>query len=343
MYIVGLDAGNSGTKAKSESGEVSFPSVFKEITKNDYEKAQLRGGSEATTDYFHIGDAYFVIGDTAMKQGVEMRQHGRSRYEREFYSVPLGVALFRLYERNARQVYLFASHAPQDVDYREQIQRASEGIHEVECAGVKHIFNVKTTRCFDEPYGGLYNVLLTQEGTRYARTDLRRGRILVIDVGGYTLDTVIMEDGQIDYMSETTMADRGILNIERQLKRLIDNAFRDKFARSNPPTPARIRESIHTGILRAGGYGELDVIELVREAAAPVLNDITAAFLDNGGVGRLEWVLLTGGGCGLMEPVIRERLGHPNVILADDSKSIHMANVRGGMKMAKAMKAKGQL
>lgn len=52
-------------------------------------------------------------------------------------------------------------------------------------------------------------------------------------------------------------------------------------------------------------------------------------------VGALSWdaIIQTGGGSALLYKRLLSLLDHENVILADNIESIHLANVRGGLKL----------
>ena len=49
-------------------------------------------------------------------------------------------------------------------------------------------FRVIYANTFDEPEGGLMNVLLTEDGEHYKHANVGEGRSLVIDIGGFTTD-----------------------------------------------------------------------------------------------------------------------------------------------------------
>jgi len=52
---------------------------------------------------------------------------------------------------------------------------------------------------FDEPVGGLMNVLLTEDGQHYQYPQIVDGRSLVIDVGGFTTDFLaVNQGGEVD-------------------------------------------------------------------------------------------------------------------------------------------------
>ena len=58
----------------------------------------------------------------------------------------------------------------------------------VEVNGKERHFRVSYANTFDEPVGGLMNVLLTEDGHHYQHAGLNEGRALVIDIGGFTTD-----------------------------------------------------------------------------------------------------------------------------------------------------------
>jgi len=56
----------------------------------------------------------------------------------------------------------------------------------VEVQGRERHFRVTYTNTFDEPVGGLMNVILTEDGQHYQSTNINSGRSLVVDFGGHT-------------------------------------------------------------------------------------------------------------------------------------------------------------
>jgi len=65
-----------------------------------------------------------------------------------------------------------------------------------------------------------------------------------------------------------------------------------------------------------------------------MLNRIADTYQQVAG-GALGWdtIILTGGGSALLYQRLLPILDHEKVILADEAKSLHLANVRGGMKL----------
>ncbi|MFC2054588.1 hypothetical protein ACFLV7_09900 [Chloroflexota bacterium] len=83
-----------------------------------------------------------------------------------------------------REVSIFGSRPPGDDKFHQDIKEAVIGDWDVEVQGRKHNFWINYANTFDEPVGGLMNVLLTEEGQHYQHTEISGGYSLVIDIGG---------------------------------------------------------------------------------------------------------------------------------------------------------------
>lgn len=198
MSVMALDAGNSIIKAKiarKKNGEISFPHAMKHLTESEYEKITKRVGLQnQSLDYMRINGKPYVIGDSAERHGLITQRTGTARYTRDYYGVFAAAALGRLYERS-REVSVFGSHPPGDVQFRQDLIESVVGDWHVEVKGKERHFRVSNTNTFDEPVGGLMTVLLTEDGQHYQRTDVNYGRALVIDIGGYSTDWLAVNPG----------------------------------------------------------------------------------------------------------------------------------------------------
>ena len=96
---------------------------------------------------------------------------------------------------------------------------------------------------------------------------------------------------------------------------------------------SRVRYAIASGVFLGGGR-ELDCENEAREATSVLLNRIAETYQHIAG-GALPWdsIILTGGGSAMLYDRLLPLLGHDHVILADGTESIHLANVRGGLKL----------
>ena len=97
--------------------------------------------------------------------------------------------------------------------------------------------------------------------------------------------------------------------------------------------PDRVRKALSTGVFEGGGK-KYPCEQEVEEATSLMLNRIADTYQRIAG-GALSWdsIILTGGGSALLYQKLIQILNHENVIMADDASSLHLANVRGGMKL----------
>jgi len=97
--------------------------------------------------------------------------------------------------------------------------------------------------------------------------------------------------------------------------------------------PERVRLAIRTGMFEGGGR-KYPCDQDVEEATSIFLNRFSDTYQRLAG-GALLWdtIILTGGGSALLCHKLKPLLKHDNVMLADCIDSLHLANVRGGMKL----------
>lgn len=342
MSVIVLDAGNSIIKAKiprREEGEISFPHSMKLLTETEYQTILDRAGTSGLSeDYIRVNGQPYVVGESAERHGIHVQRNGAARYTRDYLGIFAASVMARFYERS-RDVRIFASHPPGDVKFREDLMRAVIGDWDVETSRGKRTYKVNYANTFDEPVGGLMNVLLTEDGQHYQRSEIKDGRALVIDVGGFTTDWVAVNPGgEIDY-SLVRSVSLGIQNVISDF----EESFRahNLQAVKNTPTlpPERVRKAILTGIFEGGGQ-KYPCEQEAKEAMNLLLNRIGDTYQRLAG-GALNWdfIILTGGGCGLLHNRLKPVLDHRNVILAEDASELHLANVRGGMKLWRCYEA----
>ncbi len=336
MSVMVVDSGNSIIKAKiarRDNGEISFPHALRQLTENEYQKIFSRENMNGNTkDYLRVNGVPYVVGESAERHGALTQRSGASRYTRDYYGVLAAISLARLYGRG-REVAVFGSHPPGDVKFREDLLQSIVGGWEVESETSKANFRVIYANTFDEPVGGLMNVLLTEDGQHYQHAHIGEGRSLVIDVGGFTTDFLAVNlGGVVDY----SLARSVPLGIQ-----IIINDFEQSFRANNMDAvkdtpllpPARIRKAIRTGVFEGGGR-KYPCEQDVDEATNLFLNRFSDTYQRLAG-GALLWdtIILTGGGSALLYHKIKPLLKHDNVMLADSIDSLQMANVRGGLKL----------
>jgi hypothetical protein len=256
MSVMILDAGNSIIKAKfpmKDQDEIAFPHAFRQITENEYENITARTGTLANTqDYMRINGLPYVIGESAERHGVITQRSGAARYTTDYYGILATVALGRLYKRG-REVSIFGSHPSGDVKFREDLMRSVLSDWQVEIGDRESNFRVTYANTFDEPVGGLMNVILTEDGQHYEHSDLNGGRSLVIDIGGFTTDWLAVNPGGVVDYSLARSIPIGI--------QVVLTDFEESFRANNLEVvkntpvlaPERLRKAISTGVYEGGG------------------------------------------------------------------------------------------
>jgi len=73
------------------------------------------------------GANYFAVGDKARRHITKNKPEGAARYTQDYYVVALAMAMSQAYESGTRIVNLYASHAPRDIDYADDIVNVSVG------------------------------------------------------------------------------------------------------------------------------------------------------------------------------------------------------------------------
>jgi hypothetical protein len=336
MSVMILDAGNSIIKAKiarRERGEIAFPHALKQLTEAEYSNVVSRVGvAGPPPGYLRINEVPYVVGENAERHGVHVQRTGAARYTRDYYGIFAVAALSRLYERGG-EIMVFGSHPPGDVNFRQDLMKAVIGDWQIDTNGSERHFRVTYANTFDEPVGGLMNVLLTEDGQHYQRSDLNGGRSLVIDIGGFTTDYIAVNPGgEVDY-SLARSVPIGIQNVVADF----EESFRASNLQAVKDTPAlppeRVRKAIATGVFEGGGR-KYPCEKEANEATNLLLNRIADTYQRIAG-GALGWdaIILTGGGSGLLYRRLLPILEHERVILADELENIHLANVRGGLKL----------
>jgi hypothetical protein len=238
------------------------------------------------------------------------------RNTKDYCGVLAAISLAQLYDRG-REVAVFASHPPGDVKFREDLMKSIIGEWEVETGQSKANFRVIYANTFDEPVGGLMNVLLTEDGQHYQYPQIGDGRSLVIDIGGFTTDFLaVNQGGEVDYALARSVP----LGIQSVISDF-DESFRAnnlEIVKDTPVLPPdRVRKAIATGVFLGGGQ-KYQCEHDVDETTSLFLIRLADTFQRLAG-GALSWdnIILTGGGSALLHQKLIPIRKHNNIVLAD--------------------------
>jgi hypothetical protein len=186
---------------------------------------------------------------------------------------------------------------------------------------------------FEEPVGGLMNVVLAEDGQHYKNGRVQEGTALVIDVGGVTTDFIGVDPGGQINLGLDFSENIGINETIQSFELALRDRYRDEFRNSAVFVPERLRNAIATGIFEGGGK-QYPCQEEVAQAISGLINRIHSTYQNRaGGPTPFDTIVLTGGGSAMLYTYLQDILDHANVMLAEDLSTAHLANVRGGMKL----------
>lgn len=325
------DIGHALIKGVNDHGHTSFIHALVEIDPAEWENKKLRG--MLTNEYYIVNGKRYAVGEAAELEqpGITARE-GAARYTPDYYGILGSVVLHRLHAASHDDITWYASHAPEYINYRREIQNSIKGNWTVEDnKGNVKKFTVRTVLFFDEPQGGAMNLILTTDGSGYRNREMMKGRTLAIDIGGFTVNSAMLLNGKVIELSSDTGV--GVIAAINQLRESLRRKHHTKLQDISTIDPALLREALSTGYFNAGGYGMLDVVKEAERASAGVLNSVSRVYKGYGSAAGAGFISLGGGGSGAYEKKLKEMLQHPNVFPAERLIYIHLANAMGGLKM----------
>jgi hypothetical protein len=198
---------------------------------------------------------------------------------------------------------------------------------------VKSQFSSNLCQYFRRAGWWLDECVTDQDGQHYQYPQIGDGRSLVVDIGGFTTDFLaVNQGGAVDYALARSVP----LGIQTVIQDF-EESFRAnnlEIIKDTPVLPPdRVRKAIATGIFNGDGQ-KFPCEQDVEEATSLFLNRFADTY-QRLARGALTWdnIILTGGGSALLHQRLIPILKHNRVILAEAKESLHLANVRGGLKL----------
>ncbi len=350
--LVVLDSGNARIKtlvpAKVSENDVMFDVLhaIAPLTHSEWQRVVSRGIPQG---YLKVNGDPYAVGDSARRHTISERPKGAQRYRKGYYDIILANSLSRAFTKSVSDISLFASHAPRDFEYAENLKRSALGTYEIECSTGTLLFDVKRVETYDEPVGGYSEYTLNRDGgekqlRKKAKSDLsfveKTG--LIIDAGGLTTDSFAADPyGKIDVNSMRSVP-TGALRVTDAFEAMLKSRYKDQF-QDNAKTIDinRIMSAIRTGVYRYGKE-KLDCLYEAEQAISLLANDVYDIIQNMGGATNFDYVLLTGGGSMLIYDTLSKLMPQLEFILAtDDTEKMMFANVMGGAKLFKMLSAYG--
>lgn len=339
-----LDFGNSWGKWYSPGLNLrgNFRHAIARLSEGDWRNYAGRVGTPPN-GYIRVNDTPYAIGDAARRHTIQERPRGASRYDESYYGVGLAYALACAFQRSTRPITLYASHAPIDIAYADDLKMAARGVWQVEAFGERMVFDVRHVHTFDEPIGGFNHFVLTWDGTVMKRNPIKDEIVLICDIGGHTVDVgAIDPGGNIDIASFKSTR-TGVLQVIESFVEEVRANNRLMFKNTGDLDPRKVDEAIRTGFYK-GGRHKLDCTNESLAATQTLINDVIQIIDSMGGVMNYDHILLTGGGSALLFDRLQTELPQIEFLLVEQNlEEIQYANVYGGAKLFKLLKRLGAL
>lgn len=347
MHVVACDSGNgfcNAVKALSKSTKsVAFPSVRSQATGNTLGL----DGLELRIDWVRWNEQLWIVGDDVHLSSRSSERHqGRDRYGDEFHQFIVATALARLGCRG--NVDLSILLPPGMYAERKEIVREVFTAHnevEIQLRDDKQVrkMTYERVRVWPESVAGMANFVFDSSGNISTDNTLA-GRVLCIDIGSYTLDTIVLENASLNvemmqFASE--MAGGLRANILEPVLRAVSSSGRDFSVATVDHVDSALRKGLATGDFRLKlGRSIVDLQGAFEQSAQVYANWILTEILDTrfGGLRAFDGLIVIGGGTNLVMPYLRK--WHGDILIdfqsSPETKTIqpHDANAHGALRLA---------
>ncbi len=352
-YTAAVDAGNGGTNvAIVKAGNKKIKTHYEPSVRAEVSGSSLDLGSiEMDYEWTQWGNRLFVTGDdvltVARRQKVD-RHIGSQRYGDEFHQFLVANALARAGVKDGDSVNLILFAPPELYTEKKPliIERFSEHGSKtmIMLKGDKkpRTITYESVNVIPEAIAAAFCFALDDNGQAVS-TDALTGDVLVIDIGVYTIDCVILSNGELNTESYLTREREGLQRMRKELLSGLRARGGDYRALTEDDIDLLIRRALTEAdyCLEIAGKGanlEKQFNEAAENYAGWIHNNLLDSEFDN--LSGIRSLLLTGGGAAIVEPHIRRWLEEPGKLLDrtiyPTTKTVPSAfmNAVGGLRLA---------
>lgn len=354
MYEIAGDYGNWGAKVVREGQQLVMQNIAVPYDgSNDelYEamsySRQAGSDDEIPTEsaMIWLQGRQWIIGKDAYN--IDLRAKSETSYSRygtpEWYAL-IAASFAKLYPKRSGTVALTFSmpvsqfraevemENGQRIKQRENIARLLCGLWEVEYEGRKLVFEVpeEMLDIIPEGVGTLFSQCMHPSGRRWIDEPLAKGKKVVFDFGGFTLDVLTLNGLKpMDYNRSLTT---GLINV----RNAVEEKLMSRFNRGNVPANV-LDDVIRTGMYKHAGHQPVSVRDIVDGALVRLMKDALGVWREDLNSGAdFDTVIITGGGGPVIGPLLEAQLGHADVRILPAGEA-HLANAKGGLIRRKFM------
>jgi hypothetical protein len=320
--------------------EVVIPHAIREVTESEFKsrglrarhRAQVMKDSEVFAVLYADGERRFVVGQEVVQTGGAVRLVGAEKYVQGYFDVYMLAMLSKLCASGHENIVLSIAHPPDAIPQVEKMLQTLVGKHRIIRDGQEISYKISAAFPWDEPAGGIVRAL-THPYAAYNANDLNvYDKVLIVDIGGKVSSitpAILGRGNEVETLfDDGTTFELGIQDVQGRLDMELRSLHPNVFKGNVPPTT--IEE-----VLRGRGAAKIQGTtqhfdEAVALATNAILDQIEKIYVTK--MRRAldaRHVFLTGGGSGLLEKQLNEIFEH-GCSLADSSREINLANLRGG-------------
>ena len=170
--------------------------------------------------------------------------------------------------------------------------------------------------------GAFYSYILSSDGNIIdSRAENVQGTVLITDIGYKTTDIIAMENGRyIETLSD--QINNGVSQMHQEILRLIMEKLNIKKELKDIDEIVRSKSLFHN-------RQTYDMTDIIAEAAKPFAENLVESLytINNGELGNLQMILLTGGGAEIIYKYVKETLD--SVVRVDKIYNSEFSNSQG--------------
>lgn len=335
---VGVDPGNHDVKGVTSKTLQYFPHALQPIV--DFDATDARDNSST----FIVNGKPFAIGKQAERMAVG-KLTGNARYTRDYVGVLAAIMLFKLLPESNDRLFLNMSFPPRDRDFRKDIIEAVKGKWDVVCRGARKKFTVVDAGAFSEPSAAFRHATYAFDGVHtQGSRELRHDLTLGLDLGGFTFDTQIFEDGKPDHQSGRSFT-LGMMDMYEDLERQLRKDFKNSMRGVNDYPRAMLQEALRTGFYPRYGKDPLECQKQVDRTFTWMLGQIdTTVRQYYGSWDDYNCILLMNGGSAAIETRLVELLKRDGIFVSESQReNMRFSTAFGLLKSAKVLLEHGAI
>lgn len=348
--IAAIDDGNLNTKNSTLRRSTIALSSQLQISKSDYD--DMKQYDDIAPHIYTVIEgrktSYFVTGEASQRLGAKPVL-GNQRYVPGIFDIHCAISLYNTIDADKSNVHLLMAYPPKDKFYKHTLhEMMKDRKFKVVYNGHEKETNIISTNSTSEAQAAFIDTTVDMSGLRYKGDPaIRKGTTLLIDVGGYTTDLQLFENGlpvKDTDISETT----GIIHILTKL----DEYLRQKYLKELQSLGIQqimrhqLIGALTKGFLKIGQSEKMDCSQKSKDLIKSLIGLIEVNTLQSakGTIKSMDNILLVNGGSYVILEQFKEQTKHPNLFInANDPKLMVLGTSHGLLKKGKIMYQEGKL